>query len=246
MTAGYKKHNVLEKIRIEMNREEVVAVVGQNGSGKSTLIKSIIGLITPSKGIIHFKGEDITDHSIKSRVDKGIGYFIQGGRVFPSLSIKENLMLAGHRLSKKTIFKRISSMFSFFFQEKAFASGKIDLEKGFFRQNASELSGGEQHRLALLMVLLNKPELLLLDEPSAGLSPKNAQLLYAAIHDFVLQFKTTILLIEQNVRLAVENSNRILLLKKGRIDRTSISRKLQTKNGSVHPEKIDDFVFGKF
>jgi ABC-type branched-subunit amino acid transport system ATPase component len=130
-------------------------------------------------------------------------------------------------------------MLPLFFPEKV-DTGKND---AFMVKNASHLSGGEKHKLALMMVLMNMPRLLLLDEPSAGLSPQNANKIYEILADFVSRFKMTVLLIEQNVKLAVENSDRIYILKRGSIANNDLSKNLQSDDGNALPEKIDSFFF---
>ena len=244
--AGYGKREVLKDINLKVSKGETAAVVGQNGAGKSTLIKSIIGFLMPSKGSIVFRDMDITRNDIKTRVDEGIYYFMQGGQIFPSLTIKENLVLATHNLTSKIQEQRISELMPIVFPEKSSATKRTRNGKSpFLSQNASQLSGGEKHKLALLMVLLNYPRLLLLDEPSAGLSPQNASMIYKVIDDFVGRFQSTILLIEQNVKLAVENSDRIYLLKGGKIEHDTLSKLIRTINGEADSQKMDEFFFGK-
>ena len=242
--AGYDKRNVLNGINLEVGKGEIVAVVGQNGAGKSTLIRSIIGLVPFIRGTIVYQDKDISHYDIKRRVDSGLFYFMQGGQVFPSLTVGENLVLAMHSLSKEIQDQRISDLMPVVFPEK-FNSTKGSKSGHFtlLSQNASRLSGGEKHKLALMMVLLNFPQVLLLDEPSAGLSPKNAGRIYDVISTYVSRYQLTVLLIEQNVKLAVENSNRIYLLKGGRIIKNVMTEKLKSLDGKANPKKLERFFF---
>ena len=239
LSAGYGKREVLNDLNLTIKKGEIAAVVGQNGAGKSTLLKAVMGFLPPRRGNILFGGKDVTMDNVKKKVDNGIYYFMQGGRIFPSMTVQENLYLAGHNITDESVEKRASDMLPLFFPEKV-DTGKND---AFMVKNASHLSGGEKHKLALMMVLMNIPRLLLLDEPSAGLSPQNANKIYEILADFVSRFKMTVLLIEQNVKLAVENSDRIYLLKGGKIANKAVGKHLQTGEGCAHPEKMDEFFF---
>ena len=239
LSAGYGKRDVLSDLNLTIKKGEIAAVVGQNGAGKSTLLKAVMGFVPPRRGNILFGGKDVTLDNVKKKVDNGIYYFMQGGKIFPSMTVQENLYLAGHNITDESVEKRVSDMLPLFFPEKV-DTGKND---AFMVKNASHLSGGEKHKLALMMVLMNMPRLLLLDEPSAGLSPQNANKIYEILADFVSRFKMTVLLIEQNVKLAVENSDRIYLLKGGNIANNDLSKNLQSDDGNALPEKIDSFFF---
>ncbi len=241
LSAGYGKREVLSDLNLTIKKSEIAAVVGQNGAGKSTLLKAVMGFVPPRQGNILFGDKDVTMDNVKKKVDNGIYYFMQGGRIFPSMTVQENLYLAGHNITDESVEKRASDMLPLFFSEKVDAGKKM----AFMAKNASHLSGGEKHKLAIMMILMNMPRLLLLDEPSAGLSPQNANKIYEILADFVSRFKMTVLLIEQNVKLAVENSDRIYLLKGGGIERGAISQDLQDYDGSANEEKVDEFFFSK-
>ena len=241
LSAGYGKRDVLSDLNLTIKKGEIAAVVGQNGAGKSTLLKAVMGFVLPRRGNIVFGDKDVTLDNVKKKVDNGIYYFMQGGRIFPSITVQENLYLAGHNITDESVEKRVSNMLPLFFSEKV-DTGKND---AFMVKNASHLSGGEKHKLALMMVLMNMPRLLLLDEPSAGLSPQNANKIYEILADFVSRFKMTVLLIEQNVKLAVENSDRIYLLKGGKTERGTLSKAIRNDDGNAHEGKIDEFFFGE-
>jgi branched-chain amino acid transport system ATP-binding protein len=204
--ASYYKKEVLKGVSLFVKYSEIVALIGPNGSGKSTLLKVIIGILQPTSGEILFNYENITHTSPKERTTKGIGYFVQGGKVFPSMTIYENLLLGGINLKKSELQQRIEEIFELFPHLKEKKSVKAGL-----------LSGGEKQALALSMVLLRKPKLLLLDEPSAGLSPLLVKQMINTIKEINIKYKTTIVLVEQNIKEALDISHRVYLLKNGQI-----------------------------
>lgn len=154
---------------------------------------------------------------------------MQGGRIFPNLTTEENLIFASGGLNKKDYSERLEKIKTYF---ELFNNGRMNLQ-------ASYLSGGEQHQLALAMVLMNKPKFLILDEPSAGLSPANVKSLYNALYKIKENEVKSILIIEQNVNAAIEFSNRVVLLQEGTISEEALSKNLNS------PEIIDEFFFGK-
>ncbi|MFH0734647.1 MAG: ATP-binding cassette domain-containing protein [bacterium] len=228
--AGYTKENmILKGINLTIADNEVVAIVGQNGSGKSTLAKSVLGLVPNINGEIIFDNIHILG-KVTAEISKlGIGLFIQGGRIFPNLTVSENLIFASNGMNKKAYNDRIDIIKTYFDQ---FNNGRLNL-------HASYLSGGEQHQLALAMILMNKPKFLILDEPSAGLSPANVKSLYCALNKVKENEAVSILIIEQNVGAAIGFSDRVVLLQEGKIAKEEISNNLNST------EKIDEFFFGK-
>lgn len=204
--AGYTEgKHILNGLDLTINEGEVIGVIGQNGSGKSTLAKVIMNLAPYVSGEIFFNRKPIIKKSTNVIAEMGIGYFLQGGRIFPQLTVKENLQFAMRELKKTEAIDRMDELTNWF----NFLRN--------YRENiqASYLSGGEQHQLALAMVLVSKPKLLILDEPSAGLSPVNTQALYEIINNYRENNNTTILLIEQKIFMAFTNSNRLVLLGDG-------------------------------
>lgn len=230
ITAGYTKENmILKGINLTVGDNEVVAIVGQNGSGKSTLAKSVMNLVPYIDGDISFNGESIRRKESPAVSICGIGFFFQGGRIFPNLTVEENLIFASNDLNKKDYSERLSTIKTYF---ELFNNGRMNLQ-------ASHLSGGEQHQLALAMVLMNKPKFLILDEPSAGLSPANVKSLYNALYMIKEKEVKSILIIEQNVNAALEFSDRVVLLQEGTFAKEELSKNLNSS------EKIDEFFFGK-
>jgi ABC-type branched-subunit amino acid transport system ATPase component len=197
--AGYGKKEVLHGVTLEVRRGEIVALVGANGAGKSTLLKVVAGLLKPTAGRIWFDGQDVTCLPAYRRSQMGVGYLLQGGEVFPSLTVQENLGIAG-------------------------GNGVQDLDaidpvlrlfpplRTKFRQRAGLLSGGERQMLALAMVLVRKPRLLLLDEPTAGLAPSIAAQTLRKVGDYCQLQQMAVVLVEQRLREALYVAHRALAL----------------------------------
>ncbi len=204
--AGYTKNNdILKGIDLSVNDNEVAAIIGQNGSGKSTLAKSIMGMVPYIHGEILFEGNSLNKKTSAQISDLGIGFFMQGGRIFSNLTVEENLDFAGSLLSKNEIIKRKNEVKGYFELLKNNSRNKL---------KASYLSGGEQQQLALAMVLMRKPKLLILDEPSAGLSPSNVEKIFEILKE-IKKYVKNILLIEQNITSSIAFSHRVLLVQEG-------------------------------
>ena len=216
LSGGYRKDiPILKGINLEIGKNETVAIVGQNGAGKSTLAKAILNMIPFKSGNVYFKGQDISGKNTQDIINSGLNYFMQGGRIFPHLTVEENLNFAGMSLSKKELLKQKKGVKSYFDLFKDSQNGRASFKSSF-------LSGGEQHQLALAMVMMKNPEFLILDEPSAGLSPGNVKKLYESLSKIKEDRKISILLIEQNVQFAYKFSDRVILLKQGQIDKSKM------------------------
>jgi len=227
--AAYGKKEVLRGVSLTVEKEEIVAFIGPNGAGKSTLLKVISGFLKPLKGRIWIDGRDITDLVPYERMSLGLAYFMQGGKVFPNLTVEENLEIGAIALSPQEKKKRISSVFEIFFNLNDFQ-----------RRRAGLLSGGERQALALSMVLLNRPQILLLDEPSSGLSPIYGKKIISIIQDINVRWGTTILLVEQNVHFALQIARRIIGLVNGELI-------LETRdiNGFISNRTLERIFFEK-
>jgi ABC-type branched-subunit amino acid transport system ATPase component len=229
LISGYTKNNdILKGINLTLAENEVVAIIGQNGSGKSTLAKSIMGMVPYLNGEINCNGSSLIGKSISQISDLGIGFFMQGGRIFPNLTVEENLDFVCSGLNRKDTFERKKNIKENFDLFKSNSKSKL---------KASYLSGGEKHQLNLAMVLIKEPSLLILDEPSAGLSPSNRKDLYDILYSLKSRFTKGILLIEQNISSGIEISNRIILLQNGNIASEIESKDFKTLN------KIDELFF---
>jgi ABC-type branched-subunit amino acid transport system ATPase component len=226
---GYRaNHSILNGVSLNIAPNDTLAIIGQNGAGKSTLVKAILGMLPHCSGTITFDGNSINNKNTIDIIHQGIAYFMQGGRLFPHLTIKENLIFAGREQNKKDFNHNLSRLKQYF--DLIGHNNKFELE-------ASYLSGGEKHQLAMAMTLINNPRFLILDEPSAGLSPQNTEKIYEVLEQIKKEHEVTILLIEQNVDKAIAFSNRVALLKNGVIEKV-----LDVSHSKVY-EEIDEFYF---
>ncbi len=245
LTVGYNKRSVLKELNLNVEQGKMIAIVGQNGAGKSTFIKSVMGFVRPSYGVIKLFGEDLTSGQVKDKIKKGIYYFMQGGKIFPSLTVMENLLFAGHTIDKNNLELRINAILKLIFsdsEQETIQDGKTTKAQ-FLKKNATTLSGGERHKLAIAMVLLNYPRMLLLDEPSAGLAPQDAKKMYDILNSYRTERQMTIILVEQNVKLAAENSDEMHLLMGGSILRSVSCTELKSYDGNIDMQKLDKFFF---
>jgi len=204
IAAGYVKGlNILQGVDLVVKEKEIVSIIGPNGAGKSTLLKAIMGLIDISGGRFYINGIEKTNLATHKIVNEGIGYVPQVANVFPSLTIEENLEIGSWSLNKnqKESLKRIYEKFSLLRDRK--------------KDKTGNLSGGQRQILALARALITKPNLLLLDEPSAGLSPVAINEVFSIIND-INQSGVSILLVEQNAKRALSFSNRGYVLDQGR------------------------------
>jgi ABC-type branched-subunit amino acid transport system ATPase component len=204
--ASYGKKEVLRGVSFKVEKSDILAIIGPNGAGKSTLLKVIAGFLKPTLGAICLDGKDATASSPHEKVGLGMAYFIQGGRVFPSLTVNENLELGAIGLSVEETDKRIASILEIFYNLKKMEGKRAGL-----------LSGGERQALALGMVLAKNPKILLLDEPSAGLSPKLVKETIGKIKEINERMGTTILLVEQNIGEALRIAKKAIALANGEI-----------------------------
>jgi branched-chain amino acid transport system ATP-binding protein len=197
----YGDSYILQGASLRVDPGEVVAVLGRNGVGKTTLVRSILGLTPPRRGRIAYKGADITRLAAYRIARLGLGYVPQGRRIFPSLSVRENLAVAARGQGRWSL-ERILELFPNLSHR--------------LRQLGGKLSGGEQQMLAAGRALVTHPELMLLDEPSEGLSPLMVRELGRVI-EALKEAGTSVLLIEQHLRFAIRYADRIYLMSKGRI-----------------------------
>lgn len=195
---------ILGGIGLTLGHGEMVTIVGPNGAGKSTLIRVVIGLLAPWKGEVRFRGENVTGSKPHRIVARGVGYVAQRDNVFANMSVEENLDLGALRLRSSETKMRLDEMFALF---PRLAERR--------RQLAGTLSGGERQLLALARALMGSPDVLLLDEPSAGLSPIAADLIFERIGE-INASGIAILMVEQNARRALAMSHRGYVLEGGR------------------------------
>jgi len=207
LTTYYGKIMALDNVSIDISEGEVVAVIGRNGAGKTTLLRSIMGLVKPAKGRILFRGEDITGKPPWIRAKLRIGYVPEGRRLFPYLTVEENLLVGAYTLKdKEEIYRRLKAVYRLF--------PRLEERRS---QLARTLSGGEAQMLAIGRGLMVNPRILLMDEPSMGLAPKIVDEVFDTISSLKEKEKVTILLVEQNARKALEVADRVYLLDTGRV-----------------------------
>jgi branched-chain amino acid transport system ATP-binding protein len=206
LETGYGKKRVLFGVSMGVGEGEIVALIGPNGAGKSTVLKAICGLIPTWKGEIHFNGTPTNGTTPAQNVARGITFAPQGSRVFHDLSVMENLEIGGFQLPRRTARERIAQVLDLF-----------PILKERTRQDAGRLSGGEQQMLALARALVPEPKLLMLDEPSLGLSPNLVGTVFAKIAEINRETRAGILVVEQKVREVLNVCNRVYSMKLGKI-----------------------------
>lgn len=205
IVSGYGKIDILKEISIEVNPNEIVCILGANGAGKTTLANTITGIIPAKKGKIIFNNINITNLPTNEIVKLGLTQVPEGRKVFPKLTVLENLEIGAFVIKDNNIKKEtIEYIFSLF---------PILYERRF--QKAGTLSGGEQQMLAIGRALMSQPKLLILDEPSMGLAVKVINTIFKVIND--LKNRMSILLIEQNANKALEISDRGYVIETGKI-----------------------------
>ena len=202
----YGSIEALKGISLTVNEGEVVTLIGSNGAGKSTTLRSINGLNHPQQGTITFRGVDITDESPHDVVKRGISQSPEGRRLFPRMSVFENLQMGafqrGDRAGQREDMDRVFSLFP-----------RLAERKG---QKAGTLSGGEQQMVAIGRALMARPKLLMLDEPSMGLAPIFVEKIFEIVQE-INQQGTPILLVEQNALMALDTADRGYVLETGAI-----------------------------
>jgi branched-chain amino acid transport system ATP-binding protein len=213
----------LRGISLHVGAGEIVGLIGVNGAGKSTTLMTIAGVLQPSEGKLSFKGESLLGHPPEDIVRKGIALVPEGRRIFPGLTVAENLRLgASIRSDRPNVKRDLEEMCE-----------RFPILADRFAQVAGTLSGGEQQQLAIARGLMSRPALLMLDEPSLGLAP----LLVEEIFELVAQLRqtgVTILLVEQNVERALEIADRAYLLNTGRIEFEGAARELRERVDFAH------------
>lgn len=206
INTGYGKKQIIYGVDLEAAAGKITAIIGSNGSGKSTLLKAAFSLISVWQGSISFNQTDITNSTSRNLVRMGISFVPQGNRVFDELSVLENLEIGGLYLPKKKFQQELEKIWALFpeLQERK-------------KQNAGKLSGGEKQMLALGRALIPDPSLLLMDEPSLGLSPRLTKHMMTHIQQINQEFGKTILIVEQKVREVLKISDHVYAIKLGRI-----------------------------
>jgi ABC-type branched-subunit amino acid transport system ATPase component len=204
VNSGYGEMTILRDISIRVDAGEVVTLIGPNGAGKSTLLKTIFGLLMPTEGRIRFEDTDITGLTPPVLVRRGMSFVPQVDNVFPSLTVQENLEM-GAFVRSDGFAERLEEMYAFF--------PTLRLKR---KQRVGGLSGGERQMVAMGRALMLDPRLLLLDEPSAGLSPRLVGMVFEKIAE-INQSGVALLIVEQNARQALRLSHRGYVLASGQV-----------------------------
>jgi branched-chain amino acid transport system ATP-binding protein len=206
VVAGYSPSlTILNETTLDARAGEITLLIGPNGAGKSTVLKTLFGVLIPRSGEVRFESKRINGKSPRELLAEGIAFVPQGRNLFGSLSVRHNLELGGVTLPRRELGPRIADVLARFPR----ISERID-------NQASTLSGGEQKQLEIGRALLLRPRVLLIDEPSIGLSPKLVQEVMTLLRALA-DGGTTVLMVEQNVRTALKYANRALVLEMGRL-----------------------------
>ncbi len=207
LQAGYGAKKVIHGVDLTVGEREIVAVLGHNGAGKSTLMSAIFGVLPIVSGTISFAGADITHSAPSAKVIAGLGYSPQGGESFRSLSVIDNLTLGGFALKDQSQIpgriKQVQELFPALYERR--------------HSRAGSLSGGERQMLSLGALLIAAPRLIILDEPSGGLSPIMVDKMYEAIGNVAKTLNASVLVVEQEAHHALEIADRAYVLGNGRV-----------------------------
>ena len=226
--SSYGPVQAIRGVSLEVRKGDIVTVLGANGAGKTTILKTISGIIDPQKGTVWFDGEEIQKKNPDWIVRRGISHVPEGREVFPLLTVRENLLMGAYtRKDRDGVASDIERMYTYF---------PILRERQ--NQEAGQLSGGQQQMLAIARALMAKPKLLLLDEPSLGLSPKLVKEIFEIIKRVNQEEGTTMLLVEQNANIALSTADYGYVLEVGRVVMQDTRERLLEK------EDIKEFYLG--
>jgi branched-chain amino acid transport system ATP-binding protein len=226
--SAYGPIRAIRGVSLKVRQGEIATVLGSNGAGKTTILKTISGIIDPRKGSVHFKGQDITAKDPAHIVQQGLSHVPEGREVFPLLSVRDNLLMGAYtRRDRDAVARDMDTVYAYFpiLRERA-------------AQDAGLLSGGQQQMLAISRALMAAPQLMLLDEPSLGLSPKLTREIFEIVVRINRERGTTILLVEQNANMALNVADYGYVLETGRIVMEDTCARLREK------EDIKEFYLG--
>ena len=226
--SSYGPIRAIRGVSLQVRRSEIATVLGSNGAGKSTILKTISGILDPRKGSIEFKGQDITAQDPAYIVQQGLSHVPEGREVFALLSVRDNLLMGAYtRSDSDAVARDLESVYGYFpiLRERA-------------AQEAGLLSGGQQQMLAISRALMAAPKLILLDEPSLGLSPRLTKEIFEIVVRINRERGTTILLVEQNANMALNAADFGYVLENGRIVMEDTCANLREK------DDIKEFYLG--
>jgi branched-chain amino acid transport system ATP-binding protein len=226
--SAYGPIKAIRGVSLKVDKGRIATVLGSNGAGKTTILKTISGIIDPRKGSVHFKGSDITAQDPAHIVQRGLVHVPEGREVFPLLTVRENLLMGAYtRRDRDGIARDMEAVFAYF-----------PILKERERQEAGLLSGGQQQMLSISRALMAAPDLILLDEPSLGLSPKLTKEIFEIVVRINRERGTTMLLVEQNANMALNAADYGYVLENGRIVMEDTCERLREK------EDIKEFYLG--
>jgi branched-chain amino acid transport system ATP-binding protein len=226
--SAYGPIKAIRGVSLQVRRGEVATVLGSNGAGKTTILKTISGIIDPRKGSVEFKGENITAQDPARLVQQGLAHVPEGREVFPLLSVRDNLAMGAYtRRDRDGVARDMEQVYAYF-----------PILKDRAEQPAGLLSGGQQQMLAISRAIMGAPDLILLDEPSLGLSPKLTKDIFEIVVRINRERGTTMLLVEQNANMALNASDYGYVLESGRIVMEDTCAKLREK------DDIKEFYLG--
>lgn len=226
--SAYGPIKAIRGVSLQVRKSEIAAVLGSNGAGKSTILKTISGILDPRKGSIEFKGKNITAKDPAFVVQQGLSHVPEGREVFPLLSVHDNLLMGAYtRKDRDGVARDMEQVYSYF-----------PILKERSAQDAGLLSGGQQQMLAISRALMAAPDLILLDEPSLGLSPRLTKEIFEIVVRINRERGTTILLVEQNANMALNAADYGYVLENGRIVMEDTCARLREK------EDIKEFYLG--
>ena len=226
--SSYGPIRAIRGVSLKVRKGEIATVLGSNGAGKTTILKTISGIIDPRRGTVHFKGDDITAHDPAAIVRRGLVQVPEGREVFPLLTVHDNLLMGAYtRQDRDGVARDMEAVFRYF-----------PILKERERQDAGLLSGGQQQMLAISRAIMAAPELILLDEPSLGLSPKLTKEIFEIVVRINRERGTTMLLVEQNANMALNAADYGYVLENGRIVMEDTCERLREK------DDIKEFYLG--
>jgi len=226
--SSYGPIRAIRGVSLAVKKGQIATVLGSNGAGKTTILKTISGILDPNKGTVHFKGEDITAQDPAQIVQRGLSHVPEGREVFPLLSVHDNLLMGAYtRRDRDGVARDMETVYGYFpiLRERA-------------KQDAGLLSGGQQQMLAISRALMAAPELMLLDEPSLGLSPRLTREIFEIVVRINRERGTTLLLVEQNANMALNVADHGYVLENGRIVMDDSCDRLREK------DDIKEFYLG--
>ncbi len=226
--SSYGPIRAIRGVSLTVKKGQIATVLGSNGAGKTTILKTISGILDPTKGTVTFKGEDITAQDPALIVQRGLSHVPEGREVFPLLSVHDNLLMGAYtRQDRDGVARDIETVYGYFpiLRERA-------------KQDAGLLSGGQQQMLSISRALMASPELMLLDEPSLGLSPRLTREIFEIVIRINRERGTTLLLVEQNANMALNVADHGYVLENGRIVMEDSCERLREK------DDIKEFYLG--